>query len=218
MIGSLAGWVGGSRGVETVVLPTVPGATTAEPSAAALPLSGNGFRSGADLRRAGPRRRHDLLLLRQRAARTWGSGSSSRRQRHVLAAPSHTSLRTPARAPRSARVCADLRRLCGRRPDPGRSSAGISSTTRGSRQVDPRDHPVSPVPLGDSSRVVVGQPVAAIQGPVRPGELARRGGRIRDRALDPVAHLGLQRLGRDPDRRPDQPRQLGVRCSTPAAA
>ncbi len=32
-------------------------------------------------------------------------------------------------------------------------------------KVDPRDHPVSPVPLGDSGRVVVGEPVAAIGSP-----------------------------------------------------
>ena len=32
-------------------------------------------------------------------------------------------------------------------------------------KVDPADHPVSPVPLGDSSGVVVGEPVAAIGSP-----------------------------------------------------
>jgi 2-alkenal reductase len=32
-------------------------------------------------------------------------------------------------------------------------------------KLDPDDHPVSPVPLGDSSRVVVGEPVAAIGSP-----------------------------------------------------
>ena len=32
-------------------------------------------------------------------------------------------------------------------------------------RVDPADHPVSPVPLGDSGRVVVGEPVAAIGSP-----------------------------------------------------
>lgn len=32
-------------------------------------------------------------------------------------------------------------------------------------KVDPADHPVSPVPLGDSSHVVVGEPVAAIGSP-----------------------------------------------------
>ena len=32
-------------------------------------------------------------------------------------------------------------------------------------KVDPSDHAVSPVPLGDSSRVVVGEPVAAIGSP-----------------------------------------------------
>jgi S1-C subfamily serine protease len=32
-------------------------------------------------------------------------------------------------------------------------------------RVDPKQHPVAPVPLGDSSRVVVGQPVAAVGSP-----------------------------------------------------
>jgi 2-alkenal reductase len=32
-------------------------------------------------------------------------------------------------------------------------------------KVDPKDHPLSPVPLGDSSQVVVGEPVAAIGSP-----------------------------------------------------
>ena len=32
-------------------------------------------------------------------------------------------------------------------------------------KIDPKDHAVSPVPLGDSSRVVVGEPVAAIGSP-----------------------------------------------------
>ena len=32
-------------------------------------------------------------------------------------------------------------------------------------KVDPKQHALSPVPLGDSSRVVVGQPVAAIGSP-----------------------------------------------------
>jgi S1-C subfamily serine protease len=33
-------------------------------------------------------------------------------------------------------------------------------------RVDPRDHPLTPVPLGDSSTVVVGEPVAAIGSPL----------------------------------------------------
>ena len=76
-------------------------------------------------------------------------------------------------------------------------------------KVDPRDHAVAPVPLGDSSRVVVGEPVAAIGSPF--GQESSLVGRRRlgDRALDPVADLGLRRLRRDPDRRADQPRQLG---------
>ena len=60
----------------------------------------------------------------------------------------------------------DLRRLrTTATGSPARSSAGISSTTSGLVKVDPRDHAVSPLPLGDSSRVVVGEPVAAIGSP-----------------------------------------------------
>ena len=32
-------------------------------------------------------------------------------------------------------------------------------------RVEPDDHPLEPVPLGDSARVVVGEPVAAIGAP-----------------------------------------------------
>ena len=48
---------------------------------------------------------------------------------------------------------------------PARSSAGTSSTTSASSRSTRGDHAVSPLPLGDSSRVVVGEPVAAIGSP-----------------------------------------------------
>ena len=46
-----------------------------------------------------------------------------------------------------------------------RSWAGTSSTTSASSRSIPTDHELIPVPLGDSSRVVVGEPVAAIGSP-----------------------------------------------------
>ena len=45
--------------------------------------------------------------------------------------------------------------------------------------------------------------------PVRRAELALGRGRLGDRPDDRLAHLRLQRLRRDPDRRADQPWQLG---------
>ena len=48
---------------------------------------------------------------------------------------------------------------------PARSSAGTSSTTSASSRSTRAITPSSPLPLGDSSRVVVGEPVAAIGSP-----------------------------------------------------
>ena len=66
------------------------------------------------------------------------------------------------RAPPSTR----LRRVRGRRPRRRRSVVGWDLFDDvGVLRVDPRDHALDPVPLGDSPRVVVGEPVAAIGSP-----------------------------------------------------
>ena len=65
-----------------------------------------------------------------------------------------------------ARRRAGLRRLRRRRPDPRRDRRlGPLQRHGSSSRSIPDDHAVSPVPLGDSSRVVVGEPVAAIGSP-----------------------------------------------------
>ena len=162
VIGSLAGWVGGSRGVETVVLPTVPGATTAEPSSAALPLSGNGF----DPARIYASRAPGVVTIYSFFAngqRAQGSGFVVSPSGHVLT-NSHvvTNAGEGSAVDGAARiyvVFADGDRI------PGKIVGWDLFNDTGVVKVDPRDHPVSPVPLGDSSRVVVGQPVAAIGSP-----------------------------------------------------
>ncbi len=76
-------------------------------------------------------------------------------------------------------------------------------------KVDPKDHAVSPRParrLEPRRRRRAGR---GDREPVRAGELARRRRRLGDPALDRVAHVRLRRLRCDPDRRADQPRQLG---------
>ena len=58
-----------------------------------------------------------------------------------------------------------LRRVRRRRPRPGAVIGYDLYDDVGVLKVDPAAHAVAPVPLGDSSRVVVGQPVAAIGSP-----------------------------------------------------
>ena len=89
-----------------------------------------------------------------------------------------------------------------------RSSAGTCSATSACSGSTPADHPLAPVPLGDSSRVVVGEPVAAIGSPfgkqtsLSVGVVSAIG-----RSIDSLTST-VRRRERDPDRRADQPRQL----------
>ena len=162
VVASAAGWVGGESGVRTVVVPTAPADSgTAAPTAA--PLVGNGFDPARIYASRSGGRRHDLLLLRQRPAR---AGLRLRRLRggHIL---TNSHVVTNSGAEGSAVKGADRLYVVFHDGDriPARSSAGTSSTTPASSRSTPKDHAVSPVPLGDSSSVVVGEPVAAIGSP-----------------------------------------------------
>ena len=96
-----------------------------------------------------------------------------------------------------------------------RSSAGISSTTSASSASTRRRTPSRPVPLGDSSRVVVGEPVAAIGSPFgNQNSLARRR-RLGDGALDRVADVALRRSPtRSRSTRRSTTATPAARCST----
>ena len=167
------------------------------------------LRPGADLREPLRRGRHDLLLLPERAARAGLRLHRLRGWSHPdqLARRHHVRLRNLGSG--GARRRSDLRRLPRRRPDPGhdrrlgslqRHGAG-QDRSEGSRRLARPARRLEPCRRRRAGR--------GDRQPLRTGELARGRRRLRHGALDRLAHLRLRRLRRDPDRRADQPRQLG---------
>ncbi len=162
VVGSAAGWVGGESGVRTVVVPTVPAeAGVTAPTAA--PLLGNGF----DPVRIYASRSEGVVTIYSffpNGQRAQGSGFVVSEEGHILT-NSHvvTTSGTEGTTVRGAE------RIYVAFQDGDRISGSIVGwdlfNDTGLVKVDPEDHAVSPVPLGDSSRVVVGEPVAAIGSP-----------------------------------------------------
>ena len=162
VIGSLAGWLGGDGGVRTVVVPTVQ----AESGAAAptsAPLLGNGF----DPARIYANRSEGVVTIYSyfpNGQRAQGSGFIVSSEGHILT-NSHVVTNSGAEAStvrgadRIYVVFHDGDRI------PGSIVGWDLFNDTGLVKVDPKDHAVVPVPLGDSSRVVVGEPVAAIGSP-----------------------------------------------------
>ena len=168
-LGKAAGWIDDDGRVETVLVPTpaepTPRAESGETDAA-KPLVGNGF-DAAELYRKRCRGRHHLRALpgerRRRCVCLTGSGFVVSEDGYILT-NSHvvtTAGESGARLPR--------RGGHGLRPVPRRGHpaaiVGWDLFDDGPLKVDPADHAVSPVPLGDSGTVVVGEPVAAIGSP-----------------------------------------------------
>ena len=162
-VGSLGGWIGDSRGVETVVVPTIASDPNAGVSAAAaVPLTGNRFDPAKIYasRSGGVVTIYSFFADGQRAQ---GSGFVVSADGHVL---TNSHVVTNAGngdnvrgASRIYVVFADGDRI------PGSIVGWDLFNDTGLVKVDPRDHAVAPVPLGDSSAVVVGEPVAAIGSP-----------------------------------------------------
>ena len=163
VVGSAAGWVGDGSGTRTVVVPTVVTGTGAGGAGlAARPLLGNGFNPA----RIYAGRSKGVVTIYSFFAdgqRSQGSGFVVSEEGHVLT-NSHVVTNAGGSAPvrgasRVYVVFADGDRI------PGSIVGWDLFDDIGLVKVDPRDHAVSPLPLGDSSRVVVGEPVAAIGSP-----------------------------------------------------
>jgi len=162
VVGAATGWIDGDSGVRTVLLPTVP-AQPGAPAPTASPLIGNGF----DPARIYASRSEGVVTIYSYFAngqRAQGSGFIVSDAGHILT-NSHVVTNSGAEgatvkgAERVYVVFHDGDRI------PGTIVGWDLFNDTGLVKVDPRNHPVAPVPLGDSSRVVVGEPVAAIGSP-----------------------------------------------------
>jgi S1-C subfamily serine protease len=165
VVGSATGWIGDGSETRTVVVPTVAtetGPRGAGAGLAARPVLGNGF----DPARIYASRSQGVVTIYSFFAdgqRSQGSGFVVSDEGHVLT-NSHVVTNAGGTAPvrgasRIYVVFADGDRI------PGSIVGWDLFDDIGLVKVDPDDHAVSPLPLGDSSRVVVGEPVAAIGSP-----------------------------------------------------
>ena len=154
--------MGRRRGsVRTVVVPTLPADSgTGEPTAA--PLVGNGF----DPARIYASRSEGVVTIYSYFAngqRAQGSGFVVSEAGHLTNSHVVTNSGVEGSAVKGADrlyvVFHDGDRI------PGSIVGWDLFNDTGLVKVDPNDHAVSPVPLGDSSSVVVGEPVAAIGSP-----------------------------------------------------
>jgi S1-C subfamily serine protease len=164
VVASAAGWIDGDGGTRTVVLPTVAAETNPTvPASAAASLVGNGF-NPAQIYASRSQGVVTIYSYFPNGRRSQGSGFIVSDDGHVLT-NSHVittagaSASTVRAASRVYIVFADGDRI------PGSIVGWDLFNDTGLVKVDPEDHAVSPVPLGDSSGVVVGEPVAAIGSP-----------------------------------------------------
>ena len=166
VVGTSSGWIASDDGVRTVVLPGLatdtPAARSDDRQGAAVPLIGNGF----DPARIYATRSSGVVTLYSHFPgedRAQGSGFVVSRDGHILT-NSHVVTNAGEEsdvqgASRVYAVFADGDRI------PAKIVGWDLFNDSGLVKVDPKQHALSPLPLGDSSRVVVGQPVAAIGSP-----------------------------------------------------
>ena len=175
VVGKATGWIDeGSGAIETVVVPADGEAASASDAVtenAAKPLTGNGFDPSQIYakRAAGVVTIYALFAghgggLDDGAAQ--GSGFVVSRRGYVLT-NSHvitTAGETDSDEAPTAAETVYVQYTDGERV-PAKVIGWDLYDDVGVVKVDPADHAVSPVPLGDSSRTVVGEPVAAIGSP-----------------------------------------------------
>jgi S1-C subfamily serine protease len=164
-VGKGSGWLD-DRTKTVVVRTATPSTGDAAPVVAARPLVGNGFQPAQIYRRRSP----GVVTI----VSYFGSpeGSAGQGSGFVAAADgtvltSAHVITTAGQGPNSK--TAPAQRIFVEFSDGDRVQARIVGYDLyddvGVLRVDPAAHALSPIPLGDSSRVVVGQPVAAIGSP-----------------------------------------------------
>ena len=162
LVGSAAGWIGGESGVRTVVVPAAP-ADDGPSAPTAAPLLGNGF----DPARIYANRSEGVVTIYSffsNGQRAQGSGFVVSAEGHIL---TNSHVVSTSGGGTSAVKGAEQLYVVFHDGDRVRGSIvgwDLFNDT-GLVKVDPEDHAVAPVPLGDSSSVVVGEPVAAIGSP-----------------------------------------------------
>ncbi|MGH3112696.1 MAG: S1C family serine protease [Gaiellaceae bacterium] len=175
LLGKATGWIDDEPAGETILVPTPNGGAPASDQPleedAATPLAGNGF----DASEIYAKRANGVVTVfalfdghgqEADAGAAQGSGFVVTESGYVLT-NSHVITTAgegdPSVEPEAAETVYVQYR------DEERVPATIVGwdvyDDIGLLKVDPQDHPVSPVPLGDSGRVVVGEPVAAIGSP-----------------------------------------------------
>jgi 2-alkenal reductase len=174
VFGKAVGWVDDEpERVQTVLVPSTQGATPAADRVqgdAARPLVGNGFDASELYRKraAGVVTIYALFGNEgdANAAASQGSGFVVSEDGYIL---TNSHVVTTAGEPDSSEAAAAADRVYVQFRDGERVPAQIVGwdvfDDVGLLKVNPANHPVSPVPLGDSARVVVGEPVAAIGSP-----------------------------------------------------
>jgi len=169
VVASAAGWIADDGGTRTVVVPTVvteTGPTGSGPATASL--AGNGF----DPARIYANRSQGVVTIYSFFAngrRAQGSGFIVSDAGHVLTNSHVVTNAGEASALREASAVRGASRIYVVFADGDRIPGSIVGwdlfNDTGLVKIDPSAHEVAPVPLGDSSRVVVGEPVAAIGSP-----------------------------------------------------
>jgi len=164
LVGKAAGWIDDDVApTQTIVLPAAASGVDAPTAAPASPLVGNSFNPAAIYARTSPGV-VTIDAIFDGGTRSQGSGFVVSKQGHVL-----TNSHVITTAGEGSERTRGATSLFVEFADGDRLPASIIGwdlfDDTGVIKLDPRDHALTPVPLGDSDDVVVGEPVAAIGSP-----------------------------------------------------
>jgi S1-C subfamily serine protease len=165
VIARAGGWLHAGTHQTVIVHQEAPSAGAAAPVVAARPILGNGFQP-AQIYRTRSQGVVTIVSFFSQPAGSAGQGSG------FVVAPDGTILTSAhviTNAGQDPATAVPARRVYVEFSDGDRVPAKIVGYDLyddvGVVRVDPKTHSLDPVPLGDSNRIVVGQPVAAIGSP-----------------------------------------------------